>query len=290
MGGVGIDLARQDPVVAGQLRVLAADARIVFVTGLPGTGKSLVIRELARTAAARGRTVHTVQWDVARPLFEAAPAGRRYPLDNGVTHPAIRRAVGLWVRDAVGGWHAAHPGAADLLIGELPLVGGRFIELAKPAPDPAEPVLTAASCRFVIPVPSHEVRTVMERERDRRMAQPVHAREREDAPSHVLRALWTELAGVARTLRLSEAAAGAVYDPAVYEAVYRRVLRRRHAETLPLTRVLDVGDTSAYDLGVPVRELLPSPGDVESSIRAVEARYPDMDWVAKEMTQWYSVP
>lgn len=290
MGRLGIELARQDPALAGRLHALAAEARIVFVAGLPGTGKSLVIRELARTAAAQDRTVHTVQWDVARPAFEAAPAGRRYPLDNGVTHVVIRRAAGLWVRDAVAQWHAANPDAAHLLIGELPLVGGRFIELARPAPDRAEPVVSAPSCRFVIPVPSPEVRAFVERERDRRMAQPVHAREREDAPSHVVRALWDELAAAARTLRISDAAPGGTYDPAVYESVYRRVLRRRHAETLPLTRVLDVGDTSAYDLGVPARELLPSPEDVERAIAAVEARYPDADWITKEMTRWYSVP
>lgn len=276
--------------MAGRLLALAGGARLVLVAGLPGTGKSLVIRELARTAAAQGRTVHTVQWDVARPMFEAAPAGRRYPLDNGVTHVVIRRAAGLWVRDAVGRWDAAHSDVAHLLIGELPLVGGRFIELAKPAPDPAEVVLSAPSCRFIIPVPSPDVRAFVERERDRRMAQPVHAREREDAPSHVLRALWDELAAAARTLRLADAAPGGTYDPAVYEAVYRRVLRRRHAEALPLTRVLDVGDTSAYDLGVPARELLPSSEDVEHAIAAVEARYPHPDWIAKEMTRWYAVP
>lgn len=290
MERLNIALARQDPALAGRLLALAGGARLVLVAGLPGTGKSLVIRELARSAAAQGRTVHTVQWDVARPVFEAAPAGRPYPLDNGVTHVVIRRAAGLWVRDAIGQWDAANPDAAHLLIGELPLVGGRFIELAKPAPDPAEPVLSAPSCRFMIPVPSTEVRAFVERERDRRMAQPVHAREREDAPSHVLRALWDELATAARTLRLSDAAPGGTYDPAVYEAVYRRVLRRRHAEALPLTRVLDVGDTSAYDLGVPARELLPSPEDVEHAIAAVESRYPHLDWIAKEMTRWYAVP
>ena len=290
MERLSIAVARQDPALAGRLLALAGGARLVLVAGLPGTGKSLVIRELARTAAAQGRTVHTVQWDVARPMFEAAPAGRRYPLDNGVTHVVIRRAAGLWVRDAVGRWDAAHSDVAHLLIGELPLVGGRFIELAKPAPDPAEVVLSAPSCRFIIPVPSPNVRAFVERERDRRMAQPMHAREREDAPSHVLRALWDELAAAARTLRLADAAPGGTYDPAVYEAVYRRVLRRRHAEALPLTRVLDVGDTSAYDLGVPARELLPSSEDVEHAIAAVEARYPHPDWITKEMTRWYAVP
>ena len=265
--------------------------------------------------------MYTVQWDVARPAFEAAPAGRRYPLADGVTHVVIRKAAGLWVRGAVAAWHAAHGDPAHLLIGELPLVGGRFIELARPAADAAEEVLAAPSCRFAIPVPSREVRAFIERERDRRMARPVHAREREDAPSHVLRALWDELVAAARALALPEAprlaqdlrplrgllprlrgtsgrirgllpsgAGGVPYDPAVYEAVYRSVLVRRHTDTLPLARVLAAGGSSAYDLGVPARELLPSADDAERAIRAVEARSPGVDRLAAEAGRWYLAP
>jgi hypothetical protein len=246
---------------------------------------------LAHLAAGAGRTVHTLQWDVARPAFEASPAGRRYPLVDGVTHVVIRKAAGLWVREAVAAWHAAHPDPAHLLIGELPLIGGRFIELARPAADRAEDVLAAPSCRFIIPVPSRDVRAFVEAERDRRMARPAHAREREDAPSHVLRALWDELVGAARALALPEAAAGegaVAYDPAIYEAVYRHVLARRHVETLPLTRVLQIGSASAYDLGVPTRELLPSVADVERTIRAVETRYPGLDELTADADRWYS--
>jgi hypothetical protein len=236
--------------------------------------------------------VHTLQWDVARPVFEASPAGRRYPLVDGVTHVVIRKAAGLWVRGALADWHTANPSAAHVLIGELPLVGARFIELARPAADRAEDVLAAPSCRFIIPVPSRDVRAFVERERDLRMAQPVHAREREDAPSHVLRALWDELVAAARTLALPEAPVGggaaAPYDPAIYEAVYRHVLARRHAETLPLTRVFQLGSASAYDLGVPTRELLPSAVEVERAIRAVETRYPGLDELTADADRWYS--
>ena len=209
--------------------------------------------------------MHTLQWDVARPVFESAPAGRRYPLAGGVTHIVIRKAAGLWVRDAVASWHAANPDPAHLLVGELPLVGGRFIEASRPADDAAEAVLAGSCCRFVVPVPSRDVRTFIEAERDRRMARPVHPRERDDAPSHVLRALWDDLVGAARALglpgvspaegRTPERGGGVAYDPALYEAVYRRVLARRHTETLPLTQVLQRDGVSAYEIGVPTREL-----------------------------------
>jgi hypothetical protein len=264
---------------------------VIFVAGLPGTGKSLVIRELARLGQAAGRSVHILQWDVARPVFETAPAGRRYPLVDGVTHVAIRKAAGLWVRGAIASWHDAHRGTGDLLIGEVPLVGGRFIELARSAADAAEPLLAADAARFVIPVPSRDVRAFIEGERDRRMADPHHPRERDDAPTEVLRALWDDLVDVARILDVPgapERKGGAVpYDPAIYEAVYRRVLARRHVEALPLTRVLPTGGVSVYDLGVAAADLVPSPSDVERTVRAVEAAYPDPRRLSAEMRRWY---
>jgi MoxR-like ATPase len=66
-----------DRGLADRIRALAA-RRMVFVVGLPGTGKSLVVHQLVHVASAAGRAVHLLQWDVARPGFEASPAGRRY--------------------------------------------------------------------------------------------------------------------------------------------------------------------------------------------------------------------
>jgi hypothetical protein len=264
--------------------------RVAVVAGLPGTGKSLVIRELVRLAAARGRLVHTVQWDIARPVFEAAPAGRPYPLADGVTHVVIRKAAGLWVREAVAAWDRANAGAPPLLVVEAPLVGGRFIELARPARDAAEDVLDAPSSRFIVPVPSAEVRRFVEAERDRRMARPVHPREREDAPSHVLRALWNDLASAGRALGLPGAppeGEAAAYDPALYEAVYRHVLSRRRVEALPLARVLPVADASVYDLGAPAREVLPAGDEIERAVRAVEAAYREPARLEEEAARWY---
>ena len=70
----GVLLSQGSALLAG-LRDLARDARCVFFAGLPGTGKSLLIHQLAHLAHARGRRVHLLQWDVARPAFEASPAG-----------------------------------------------------------------------------------------------------------------------------------------------------------------------------------------------------------------------
>lgn len=57
------------------LVALGREARMIFFAGLPGTGKSLLIHQLAHLAHARGRRVHLLQWDVARPAFEASAPG-----------------------------------------------------------------------------------------------------------------------------------------------------------------------------------------------------------------------
>jgi hypothetical protein len=77
---------------------------VVFFAGLPGTGKSLLVHQLAHLASRNGGTVHLLQWDVARFVFETSPAGRRYPLAEGVTHPtppagAVRRSPAGRARD-----------------------------------------------------------------------------------------------------------------------------------------------------------------------------------------------
>jgi hypothetical protein len=258
----------------GALAALAHDARLVFFAGLPGTGKSLLIRELAHLAHARGRAIHLLQWDVARPVFEAGEAGRRYPQEAGVTHGVIRLAVGRWARLAVSRWHADH-GPDALLIGETPFIGNRLIELARPGDDAAEPLLAGPATRFVIPVPSRALRAHLEAERERRARQPLHPREQEDAPPAVLRALWREVAGDDRP-----------YDPAVYRQAYERLLTHRHALALPLDTVLPVGAISAYDLRVPTADLVPDAGEAARAIAEVEASHPTSAHVQRAIDGW----
>src|SRR5262245_10774399 len=170
-----------DPALEAQLRGLAARC-MVFLAGIPGTGKSLVVHQITHLATAHGRRVHLLQWDVARPVFEASPAGQRYPLTDGVTHAVIRKAAGLWVRRAVAAWSATYPDPRHLLLGETPFVGNRFVELAQRHGDAAEALLAGDACRFAIAVPATAVREFLEAERERRAAHPLHPREREDAP------------------------------------------------------------------------------------------------------------
>jgi hypothetical protein len=272
------------------LAELGAGARRVFFAGLPGTGKSLLIHRLAHLAHGQGRQVDLLQWDVARPVFEASAPGRRFPQERGVTHGVIRLAVGRWARQALVGWDRAHAGAAHLLIGETPFVGHRLIELARPADDAAEPLLAGPSTRFVLPVPSRAVRAHVEAERARRTAHPRHAREREDAPPEVLRDLWRELVAVARALGVEAAPPESVgdppYDPAVYQRVYARLLVGRHATTLWLDTVLPERAGSVYDFQVPTGDLVPSEDEAARFVDAEARRAPEAVW--RQVTTWWA--
>ncbi|PYN35242.1 MAG: hypothetical protein DME01_12340 [Candidatus Rokuibacteriota bacterium] len=271
-----------DRALAERVRALA-ERRMVFVAGLPGTGKSLLVHQLVHVASGAGRRIHLLQWDVARPVFEASPAGQRYPLVDGVTHAVIRRAAGLWVRDALADWSERYPDPRHLLVGETPFVGNRFVELARPSGDRAEALLTSPSCRFVIATPSREVRSFLEAQRARRAHDPLHPREREDAPPHVLRDLWQSLAAVAG----GDAGAPRPYDPAVYAGVYQRVLRHRNTELVGLEVILPTERLSVYDFAVTPRELAPTATEADRFIGEVERRYPDPRVLDGEIARWW---
>jgi hypothetical protein len=287
----GLVLRDRSPLLDA-LGALAGDARMVFFAGLPGTGKSLLIHQLTHLAHARGRHVHLLQWDVARPVFEASRAGRRHLQVRGVTHGIIRLAVGRWAREAIARWDARHPGVDDVLIGETPFIGHRLAALARPASDAAEPALAAESTRFVIPVPSRALRAHIEAERERRTREPLHPREREDAPPAVLHALWRELFAVAGKLGIGDGAGpvgDVAYDPEIYRQVYERLLRHRHALTLPMDTVLPAGALSVYDFKVATSEILPDEDDASWLIEDTEARYPHASLLDIELADWYRV-
>ncbi len=219
-----------------------AGADLVFFAGLPGVGKSLLLQQMALMAAEAGRRVTLLQWDVARQPFESP----RYPLQDGATHPLVIRAVGVWLRGALVQWVASARNTNDLLLGEAPLIGGRFMEICRPADDAAEALLRGERTRFLLPVPSVELRAHIEAQRERSIAAPRHQNEAHDAPPDLLRALWHDLHQVAIQLRLATAAEDdAPYSPSTYAAVYRHLLQRRTLTRIDLRRPLPAA-TSVY--------------------------------------------
>jgi hypothetical protein len=246
---------------------------------------------LAHLANAAGRRVHLLQWDVVRPVFEAHPVALPYPVKNGVTHGVIRKAIGLWVRQALCRWQQAHPGPNHLLIGETPFIGNRFIELAQSWDDATELLLTDSASVFVIPVPSLEVRHFIEAERSRRSANPVHHREGEDAPPQVLQQLWQELVRTAPLLGIEEATAATDtdYHPRLYQRVYEHLLRHRHTQVMPVDTIFSTTQVSVYDFVIPRADITPAEQEVAEVIHTIERRYPNPASLQEALAAWYVV-
>jgi len=275
-----------DSTIYQTFQEIVAQRRIAFLVGLPGTGKSLLLQQLALMAQQAGRTVHLLQYDVARMAFETSENLARYPEIDGFTHAAIRKAVGLWARIGVAQWRKQHPDNAHFLLGELPLVGNRLSELMLKLPDGAEAILAGDETFFVLPVPSQEVRAVIESAREKTIAQPRHAKEEKDAQPNVLQALWEEVAQVSYELGLSDSRKVA-YDAEVYTAVYQHLLTHRHTKTLSIDTILKP-TTSAYDLHLGGTELAARPTEVQQIISQIEQQYTPQA-LEHAVSRWFEV-
>ena len=246
---------------------------MVFFAGMPGTGKSLLTHQLTHLAVANGRHVHLLQWDVSRPVFEAHETAQDYPRTNGVTHPLVRIANGLWARAMLASWGSKHD-ARDFLIGETPLIGNRFTELVRVQHDAAEFVLRSPDCRFVLVLPSNDVESHVLGERARRYDAPVNPHELEDAPPHLIRSSWVDLYTDARKLGVAvapELLTDGRYDRDTYRAIYERLLRHRNLDVLPVDVVLPTSTMSVYDLDVPVERIVPDATEVALYMLAAES-------------------
>ena len=265
-------------------REAVGSSRIVLFTGLPGVGKSLLLKQLALMAQAKNREVHLLQWDVTRAAFETDDVLARYPEIDGVTHAAIRKAVGLWARQGVYDWHTRHPEQA-LLVGEAPLVGNRLVELVQRQDDEAETLLASEATLFLTPVPSRQVREKIEEARALTIREPQHEREAADAPPNVLQGLWLELRRTAVKLGFS-LDEEADYEPEVYARVYEHLLRHRHSQTLLIDEVLNTKG-SVYDFTAQ-SELAATPNEVERNLQRVANDYSEAE-LADTVARWYEV-
>jgi len=267
---------------------LIQNADRVFFAGLPGVGKSLMLQQLTLMAQEAGRTVHLLQWDTTRPVFETPDLLDKYPEIDGVTHAMIRKAVGMWARQGVKAWDDTHEKPDHMLIGEVPLVGNRLMELAQAHDDNVESILVDERTQFVIPVPSKAVRHVIEANREKTIVDPRHEKETKDAPPNVLRALWHDLYQLAGELGLTDVDTENVpYSPEIYSAVYKHLLQHRHVQVLDIDEVLKPAG-SAYDFETPLPELSASPEQVTEILAHLESSYTP-EQVEDDVANWYTV-
>jgi hypothetical protein len=274
----------RDSSLYAVLSAAARARRCVIFAGLPGVGKSLLIQQTALIAAEQGRHVHLLQWDVARGAFETPSILARYPEVDGITHAAIRKAAGLWVRQAILAWDREHPDPAHLLIGEAPLIGNRLSELAQRQSDEAELLLSGDRSLFLVPAPSDEIRGTIERARQREMEAPLHERERANANLGVIQSLWQELGEVAERLGVPAGSRDG-YDRDQYVGVYERLLRHRPTQILDITEQLAVR-ASPHDHVDVAGELVPSPAEVDAVMASVASLPGELE---RQVAHWYDV-
>jgi hypothetical protein len=284
MSGSTRSLLKEESDAWRLLNAAAGGARIVVFCGIPGVGKSLLLREQARIAIAAGRKVSFLQWDVSRQAFEIPDTLRRYPEVGGSTHVMIRRAVGLWSRTALVDWTHTHPSPQHLLLVEAPLVGGRLAELAHRYDDSAETLLSRVDVRFYIPTPTVEVRLAIEAARVAETVTHRHARDAANAIPTLVDELWDVVAQTARQLRIGSAESLSRYSPEAYFAVYRTVLRHRAATKVMIEDVLSV-DGSPHEFDEPLEELTPSASQVAALIARAERE--GAESVAARAALWY---
>ncbi len=269
------------------VKEMVQSKRLIFVTGIPGVGKSLLIQQMALIASEAGREVHLLRYNLARRPFETEVNISKYPEIDGVTDPAIRKAVGLWARQAVQTWHESHPDPHQLLIGELPLIGNRLIELVEPHDDAAEPLLSGEQTVFIVPVPSWEVREVIEETRKRTLADPQNEQEKLDAPPNVLQAMWEAVNGLARDIGLTKASPQTPYNPYIYGGVFEAILHYRPSKLLLIDQVLRPS-RSVYELDLLAGTLVPTAEEANATMTQVESRYTH-DELAELVQNWHKL-
>ena len=275
-----------DSTPARELRRCADEAYCVVICGVPGVGKSLFVREQTLIARNCGRKVHRLEWDVSRLAFDQPGILSRYPEIDNVTHPVIRRAAGLWVRQAVADWFSLHGGSRDLLVIEAPLIGGRFSELARIEQDAAEPFLAGEATQFLIPQPSREVRAAIQGARSRETAQHRHALDSKNAPPPLVDALWQQILDTADFLGVPHDRRDGGYSPELYLAVYRRLLRHRHVVAVPVRDVVEIGHSPHALQGMALQI---SPGAQEAARLIALIEETGVDAAVRATEGWHAV-
>lgn len=244
------------------------ELRCVVIVGLPGTGKSLLVRELAAAVESTGRTSTVLQWDVSRESWDShSTASALYPEVDGITHAGIRLAMGTWVRTAVGKWFAEHPGREEMLIMEAPHIGGRFSELSHIIGDEAERPLAGPETLFVVVAPTKELQLTLKRQRAEDMESSEGSYESNNATPDLLDELTNSLRAPAGELGISGATSTG-YDPELYAGLMRHVLRHRHVLLIRPDALMKVTG-SVYSLGVSSNRIWATEQEVTESLHLV---------------------
>lgn len=279
----------KESTVHQTLDKLASKARVVCFSGLPAVGKSLYTQQFSYMALSKGREITTLQWDRARQAFETSPILSKYPEMDGITHPCIRKACGLWARKAVYEWNTRNIDPRALLIIEAPLIGNRLVELAVPARDECEDFLRGQDVQFVLPVPTAEIRAAIEARRRETSVDPRHEQEKADANPFVVAILLKELSEVGVRLGYLGSSEWHLYNPSLYEYVYSAVLKYRNLNILKVDFLVASPDSVYAFAGPEKKQMVPGEKETADYLMEVEFAFSSAEDLRASVDNWYRI-
>ncbi|MFK7984079.1 MAG: metallophosphoesterase [Saprospiraceae bacterium] len=264
----------------------AKSAKAVVFSGLPGVGKSLYINQFQLIAAAEGKKVTVIQWDIARKSFETKEIATRYPMGPGIVHNGVKLSVGKWLIATIKKWLANHSSEENILLIEAPLVGHRFIELASIQADTAlETFFKSNAFQMIVPIPSKKVRAKIEADRRAQVAED--AKVWTGAKPSVMLMLWKMICGIANEFGRHIPMDGQPpYDPEVYDFVFGKILQHRHFSPLHIEEIYPVSIENEADLHN-TDSLAADAETANQYAEKVATEYPDLADIDKVVEGWY---
>ncbi len=274
-------------LVYKSLEQAAITAKGLVFSGLPGVGKSLYINQFQKIAAAAGRNVTVIQWDIARKAFETPEIAKHFPMGDGVVHNGLKLSVGKWLLNTIKDWLSTNK-KEDLLLIEAPLVGHRFVELAKIQEDPIlEEFFKSESFQIIAPIPSKKVRAKIEADRAAQIAED--AKVWSGAKPSVMLMLWKMICGIANEFGRNIPMDGQPpYDPEIYEFVFGEILKHRHFVPLHIDEVFDVNITDEKELHN-TGSLAADAATANQLAKDILEKYPTSKSVDEIVDTWYLV-
>jgi len=268
------------------LEKTAKTAKAVVFSGLPGVGKSLYINQFQLIAAAEGRAVTVIQWDIARKAFEIPAIAARYPMGDGVVHNGVKLSVGKWLLATIMQWLTDHEKDNQLLLIEAPLVGHRFIELAKKQEDKKlEAFLSSELFQVLMPIPSKKVRAKIEADRRAQIAED--AKIWVGAKPSVMLMLWKMICGIANKFGRNISMDGQPpYDPEIYEFVFTKILKHRHFVPLHIAEIFEVHIVDEKELH-PTGSLAAADAQALHFSELIAAKYLTDEALDAVVSNWY---
>ncbi len=268
------------------LELAAETAKAVVFSGLPGVGKSLYINQFQLIAAAKGKQVTVIQWDIARKSFETDEIFERFPMGDGTVHNGVKLGAGKWLIDTIKDWLKSHTSDEELLLIEAPLVGHRFIEVATIQEDTfLENFFRSPAFQIIVPIPSRRVRAKIEADRSAQISDD--AKVWSGAKPSVMLMLWKMVCGIANEFGRTIPMEGQPpYDPEIYEFVFAKILQYRHFIPLHINEIYPiviVNESELHDTGSLAADAITA----NEYAKAIANQYPDLEEIDLVVNGWY---